>query len=141
MMDNVLIFGKNHKENGDHLEVVLKRLIAAEVTLYPEKCKFSKSELKFLGRISHHGVTADPAKTNEMKPRQNVSELRRFVGMTNQLSKYIPCSADLMRPLPELLSSKCTHSWGPSQILVFAKVEEVFLSLHCITLFQIQKFL
>ena len=129
MMDDVLIFGKNHKEHDDHLEAVLKQLVAAGVTLNPEKCEFSKSELKFLGHIiNHHGVTADPAKTKailEMKPPKNVSELRRFVGMTNQLSKFIPCSADLMRPLTELLSSKRTYSWGTSQIQAFAKIKEV----------------
>ena len=126
MMEDVLIFGKNHKEHDDHLEAVLKRLIAAGVTLNPEKCEFSKSELKFLGHIiNHQEVTADPAKKKailEMKPPKNVSELRRFTGMTNRLSKlnFIPCSADLMRPLTELLSSKRTYLWGPSQIQAFA---------------------
>ena len=33
MMDDALIFGKNHKELDDHLEAVLKRLIALEVGL------------------------------------------------------------------------------------------------------------
>ena len=109
MMEDVLIFGKNHKEHDDHLEAVLKQLIAAGVTLNPEKCEFSKSELKFLGHIiNHQGVTADPAKKKailEMKPPKNVSELWGFTGMSNRLSKFIPCSADLMRPL----SSKRTY--------------------------------
>ena len=59
--------------------------------------------IEILGHIiNHQGVTADPAKTKailEMKPPKNVCELGCFVGMIKQLSKFIPCSADLMRPL------------------------------------------
>jgi len=83
------------------------------------------SEVKFLGHIiSHKGIKADPAWTNailQMSPPKNVSEMQRFVGMPNQLSKFIPCSADLMKPLIELLSSKCTYSWGPSQKEAYAR--------------------
>ena len=49
---------------------------------------------------------ADPAKTKAilyMKPSKNVSEMWCFVGMSNQLSKFIPCSADLIKPVTELL--------------------------------------
>jgi len=37
---------------------------------------------------------------------QGEHEIKRFVGMTNQLSKFIPCSADLMKPLTYLLVGK-----------------------------------
>ena len=43
---------------------VLKQIETAGVTLNPNKCEFSKSELKFLGHIvNKQGVKADPAKT------------------------------------------------------------------------------
>ena len=70
-----------------------------------------------------------------MKPPKNVSKLRYFVGMTNQLSKFIPCSADLMRSLTELLSLKGTYSWGPSQIQAFAKVKEVLTNTPLLALY------
>ena len=96
--------------------------------------------MKFLGHIiNHQGVTADPAKTKaifEMKPPKNLSELRRFAGMTNQLSKFIPRSADLMRPLTELLSSKCMYSWGPGQIQAFAKVKEVLTNTPLLAFYE-----
>lgn len=47
-----------------------------------------------------------------------------FVGMTNQLSKFIPCIAELMKPLTELLSSKCSFQWGPSQSKAFGRIKE-----------------
>ena len=59
-----------------------------------------------------------------MQAPNNVSEMQRFIGMTNQLSKFIPCSAELMKPLTELLSSKCSFQWGPSQTEAFARIKE-----------------
>ena len=139
MMDDVLIFGKDQGEHDARLETVLKCLVSAGVTLNPSKCEFSKPEVKFLGHIiNHKGVIADPAKTNailQMSPHKNVSEMRRFVGMTNQLSKFIPCSADLMKPLTELLSSKRTYLWGPSQKEAFAKVKEVLTNTPLLALY------
>ena len=64
-----------------------------------------------------------------------MSEMQRFVSMTNQLSKFIPCSADLMKPLTELLSSKHTHSWGPSQSEAFTKVKEALLNTQLLVLY------
>ena len=110
LMDDVLVFGKNQAEHDTHLEAVLKRTESAGVTLNPNKCEFLQSELKFLGNIiNNQGVKVDPAKTKailDMQPPNSVSEMRRFIGMANQLSKFIPCNAELMKPLTELLSSK-----------------------------------
>jgi len=50
--------------------------------------------------------------------------MRRFVGMTNQLSKFVPCSAVLMKSLTELLSSKIVFQRGPSQTKAFADIKE-----------------
>ena len=119
LMDDVLVFGKNQVEHDEHLEAVLKRLVSAGVTLNTNKCEFSKSELKFLGHIvNQHRVQADPDKTKAilmMQPPKNILDMQQFVGMMNQLSKFVPCSAELMKPLTELLSSKEVFQWGPRQ--------------------------
>ena len=39
-----------------------------------------------------------------MKAPDSVTELQRFMGMTNQLGKFIPNLAELTQPLRELLS-------------------------------------
>ena len=139
LMDDVLIFGKDQAEHDERLEKVLKRIETAGVTLNPNKCEFSKSELKFLGHfVNKQGVKADPAKTQavlDMQPPKNVSEMRRFVGMTNQLSKFIPCSAEVMKPLTELLSSKHSFQWGPNQSEAFDKIKEKLIRPSILTLY------
>ena len=139
LMDDVLIFGKNQTEHDAHLEAVLKQIESAGVTLNPNKCEFSKSELKFLGHIiNNQGVKADPAKTKailDMQPPKNVSEMRCFIGMTNQLSKFIPCSAEMMKPWTELLSSKRTFQWGPNQTEAFAKIKDKLTTSSILALY------
>ena len=91
-MDDVLVFGRNQSQHDDRLTAVLQRLMSAGVTLNPEKCKFSRRQLDFLGHvIGENGVCADPAKTaaiQEMQAPQNAPELRRFMGMANHLGKF-----------------------------------------------------
>ena len=80
------------------------------MTLYTDKCEFSKTSLKFFGHlVDDSGIRADPDKTAaiaEMKPPQNITELRRFIGMVNQLEKFSPNLAELTQPLRELLSKR-----------------------------------
>ena len=75
--------------------------------------------IKFLGHIiDKEGLHADPDKTAaivKMEPLKSVSELRRFLGMANQLGKFSPSLADLTKPLRELLSSKVVGHGVPSK--------------------------
>lgn len=93
----------------------------------PEKCAFSKITVKFLGHlIDENGIQADPDKTVailKMEPPRNVPELRRFMGMANQLGKFSHRLAELNQPLRELLSSKRSWVWGPDQERAFADVQ------------------
>lgn len=88
-MDDVLIFGKDREEHDICLAAALKRIQTAGVTLNPEKCESCKTTLKFLGHlIDERGIQTHPEKTSailEMSPPSNVSDLRRFLGMVNQL--------------------------------------------------------
>ena len=128
LMNDVLVFSKNQAEHDTHLEAVLKQMESAGIPLNPNKCEFSHSELKFLGHIiNNQGVKVDPAKTKvilDMQPPNSVSEMRHFIGMANQLSKFIPCSAELMKPLTKPLSSKRSFHWGLSQTEAFARIKE-----------------
>ena len=73
----------------------------------PDKCKFRMTKLKFLGHlIDENGIHPDPDKTaaiHEIAPPTNVDQLRRFLGMANQLGKFSPNLAILTQPLRELL--------------------------------------
>ena len=108
--DDILVFGSNQAEHDARLVAVMERLESAGVTLNPDKCEFGKRTVKFLGHIVDQvGIRPDPQKTSaivEMETPHNITDLRRFMGMTNQLGKFSPNIAELSQPLRELLSTK-----------------------------------
>ena len=85
------------------------------------------TRIKFLGHVvDQHGITADPDKISavlEMKAPRNTTELRRFMGMANQLGKFTCNLAELSQPLRELLNKKSTWVWGLSQERAFSAMK------------------
>ena len=123
LIDDVLVFGDDQEQHDARLEKVLKRVESAGVTLNPDKCEFSKSSIKFLGHcIDQQGIRVDPEKTAalcRMEPPKTVSDLRRFMGMVNQMGKFSPNIAQMSKPLRDLLSIKRAWLWGPEQDRAF----------------------
>ena len=127
-MDDILVHGKTQKEHDERLEAVLTRLIRARITLNPEKCKFSRKQLKFAGHsLSAQGIGPDPDKTaaiEKMERPQNVAELRRFLGMINHKQKFIENLSEKTMPLRDLLSNKNEWHWGQAQEESFSRLKK-----------------
>eukprot|EP00731_Ephydatia_muelleri_P009750 Em0005g336a len=125
-MDDVLVFGSSQEEHDDRLKAVLKRIEEAGMRLNPDKCAFSRHQVKFLGHIvDQRGIQADPEKTSailKLPTPKNIAELRRLLGMVNQFGKFSPHIAEITKPLRELLSSRNGWLWG-------SKHDEAFLKL------------
>ena len=105
MMDDILVYGKNQEEHDERLLKVLQRLEVAGLTLNRQKCEFSQVLVKFLGQmVDKSGVRPDPAKVKAIQGMpipKNVSDVRRFLGMVNQLGKFSPNLAEKTNPLRE----------------------------------------
>lgn len=128
LMDDVLVFGQDKDEHDKRLTAALERIKVAGATLNPSKCEFEKSKLKFLGHIiDSNGIQADPEKTSairDMKPPTNITELRRLMGMANQLGKFSSKLAEISQPLRVLLSKKTVWMWGQAQEQAFTDLKE-----------------
>ena len=59
----------------------------------------------------------------QMKEPTDISELRRFLGMVNQMAKHIPHLTDLTKPLRDLLSQNNSLLWGEAQKTEFQSIE------------------
>jgi len=90
LIDDVLVFGATEDEHDARLATL--KCIQAGGTLNILKCAFLQRFVNFLGHlIDEHGVRADPHKTeaiSRMDPPKSISDLRRFLGMVNQLGKF-----------------------------------------------------
>ena len=132
MMDDCLVFGTTQSEHDERLRNVLKRLVDARVTLNADKCKFSVESVKFLGQyVDANGIRSDPDKVKaiqEMPAPQNVSDVRRFMGMVNHLGKFIPNLAELTEPLRNLLSKKNHWLWERAPTDAFDNIKKILAS-------------
>ena len=112
---------------------------ASGLTLSREKCEFNKRRIKFLGQlVDETGVKPDPDKVHAiqaMEPPSNMSELRRFLGMVNQLSKFSPGLADKTKPLRDLLSSKNQWMWGHAQDDTLKQIKDALSSSEVLALY------
>ena len=127
LVDDTLITGKTKEEHDRRLTQVLTRLEKAGLTLGLEKCEFNQPSVKLGQTVDHNGIRPDPDKVKaiqEMPPTRNVSELRRFLGMINQQSKFSPSLAENTKPLRDLLSKKNHWSWTPVHQETFDRLKE-----------------
>ena len=128
MMDDILVYGSTQDEHDSHLISVLDKIKASGATLNEDKCQFSKKSIKFLGHIiDSNGIHPDPAKVQaivEMKRPTNVPEVRRFMGMVHQMSKFAPHLADKAKPLRDLVSPKNQWIWTEIQQQAFDKIKQ-----------------
>jgi len=131
-VDDVLVSGKDQEEHDSCFNAVLhaQRIQAAGLTLNRGKCQFSCYRIVFLGHvIDANGISPDPQKTEAIRKMKPPTELRRFMGMINQLNKFSPHIARLSQPLWELLKLNTTWMWTSNHDEAFCKLkDEVFSS-------------
>ncbi len=139
MIDDVLVFGETQEEHDQRLKSALERIRKAGATLNIDKCEFSRSSVRFLGQIvDGSGIRADPEKVKAIRAMSeptSVTEVRRFLGMTNQLSKFCPNLAEKAKPLRDLLSKKNQWSWEDPQKQAFSELKEELSSSRVLALY------
>ena len=130
LIDDVLVFGNDKNEHDERLAAALTLIKEAIVILNISKCEFEKSKFKFLGDMIHaDGIRADPNKTSALQnmvryPPPNVSELRRFMGMINQMGKFSSKLTEISQPLRLLLIKQTAWAWGHDQEKAFTDLKE-----------------
>ena len=131
-MDDTLIFGNTEQEHDDNLTAVLQRLSDNGVTLNPDKCLFKATTVKFLGHVlDQSGIHPDPDKVqgiHDFPPCRDVSEVRTFMGMVNQLGKFSPRIASVSQPIRELLKKDVAWCWDHAQQSAFEELKRILSS-------------
>ena len=128
LIHDILVFGRSQSEHDNRLQYTLERIQNSGVTLNYEKYVLSQNSVKFLGQIvDQNGIKPDLEKVNAIAciaEPTNVSEIRRFLGMVNQHSKFSLKLAELTNPLRDLLSKKNQWMWGEKQKDAFDQVKK-----------------
>ena len=127
--DDIVVTGRDQSEHDANLSALLQRCAERGVRLNIKKCAFYADSFTFLGHvISANGVCADPEKKSaviNMPVPQDVHELRRFCGMTQYLSKFLPQLSEVQAPLRELTQKDMQWTWSSTHQEAFEKVKRM----------------
>lgn len=128
-LDDLLIFGKDNKEHNRRLKAVLERLDQFNVRISPEKCKFNRTWVEFVGLIfSELGISQSPSKVSAVtncEPPRTKEEAQSFLGMLAYLGhRNIPDFAEISEPIRRLTHKGVRFVWEQEQQNAFTLLIE-----------------
>ena len=140
IMDDILVYGTTKEEHDGRLQTVLETIKSSGLKLNKSTCMFSQRELTFMGNIvSKDGVKPDPEKVSaicQFPAPENITGLRRVIGIANYLDRFIPDLSTLIRPMTDLLKSDVVWQWGTAQEKSFSTPERKGINHSCFSLLQ-----
>lgn len=92
--------------------------------------------------ISLNGISPCPERVRairDMVAPWNVTELKRFVGMVNNLGRFLPNLSTVMHPLSDLLKSDVTWIWDHEQEEGFKKVKAMLTETPVLAFYDARK--
>ena len=132
-LDDIICFSSN--ELDDHLtklQPIFDRLRNAKLTLNPKKCKFMKTETKYLGHIvSEAGVKPDPSKVSVIQnypTLTNITEIRAFLGLAGFYRRFIKNFAALAQPLTLLTRKYARFNWNETAQESFDNLRQALIT-------------
>ena len=138
-MDDTLIHDKNLDQHYERVKLYLTKCREHKITLNRDKFEFAQESLKFVGYIvGRHGIMADPEKTralNNFPTPKNLTELRSFLGLANQLGQFTDKLSALMQPLRDLLKTRNEFLWTPDHQNAFNNIKDHLASPPILTNF------
>ena len=134
--DNLIVHCKGVKEHDERLYAVLNRIRECGLTLNGKKCQFRLRKLTFFWHdLSRSGVEKVAAIRNAELP-QNASEVRSFLGLVQNSSKFLPDLAEVAEPLRKLMRTDQRFVWGTVQRDSFTKLKELISRAETLAYFQ-----
>ena len=107
VVDDILVYGSTPQAHLNSVIKVLDRCRERKVTLNPKKFQFCCQRVGYVGYIvTPNGYEADPAKVDAIQrfpTPTNLTELRSFFGLVNQLGDFSPEISAAAEPLRGLL--------------------------------------
>ncbi|UYV65139.1 K02A2.6-like [Cordylochernes scorpioides] len=142
-LDDILIFASDSKTHDRIIRLVLRKLKEAKVTLNKAKCVFGVPRINFLGHIlDEDGIRPDPAKIEavaKMPAPTDVHGVRRFIGMVNNLGRFVENLSEIVAPLNQLLVKGQDFVWDCSQERAFRKLKELLTTQPILAAYDVRK--
>jgi len=132
IVDDVLVQDVELAEHVDRVRSVLDRCRRHRITLNPSKFQFAQNRVKFAGYVvSEDSIEADPGKVKgvaQFPQPTNVTELRSFIGLVNQLAPFSSEISKTATPLRDLLRARNDFIWTETHTQAFENVKRALSS-------------
>ena len=140
IVDDILIWAATYIELWARLRVVLLRCRLWNITVSLSKLEVGE-KIFFAGCvITGDGVYPDPAKTQAIRdfpqPR-NVTDLRSFLGLAQQLGHYHPDLSHMTAPLRPLLRTNIAWVWLPEHTEAMERTKAALVSSTVLKAFDV----
>ena len=131
-MDDILAVAPTYQQHLQQVIKILQRCDDRGITLNSEKFQFPRNEVKFCGyKITPAGYTSNNEKARAIAdfPRpENITDLRSFMGLVNQLSGLTPELATTTQAFRDLLKSRHIWCWTSQHEAAFLRAKSVLSS-------------
>ena len=132
VVDDILAYDSDYASHLQHVIQILQRCDSHGITLNPAKVTFAAETLDFCGYvISPGGYTADRRKVQAIEDfpiPENLTDLRSFMGLVNQLGAFSTETARAAEPLRDLLRPRNLWSWTSVHQAAFEAVKATLVA-------------
>jgi hypothetical protein len=130
-MDDIIIANKGHREDMIKKVIyVLRKLLAHDLFIKPEKCEFLVTHVGVLGFVvENNKVEMERQKVSgiaDWPPPQTLKQLQSFLAFCNFYHRFINHYADLCEPLNRLRKKDYPWTWEQDQQEVFDALKLAF---------------
>ena len=143
LVDDILVHGETVVEHDQNLIRMLERCRQIGLKLNKEKVELRVPEVKYVGHIiGKDGLKVDPEKVRaivNMPVPSDAQGVRRFLGLVQYVSKFIPNLADVSEPLRILTKNDVVWHWDKPQVESFTKLKNVLTCSPVLQIYDLRK--
>ena len=131
-LDDIVIFSDSVQQHFSRMDLVFSKLREANLKLKPAKCLLLRRSVEYLGHmVSGKGVSTSPRLVKAVQDYpipQDVSGVRRFLGLTGYYRAFIHEYADIVEPLINLTRKNVRFLWDETCNAAFQKLKNLIVS-------------
>lgn len=131
-IDDILIFAKTIEELSARVRDAERVIALNNLTLNNDKCKYSLSEVEFLGmKINGDGFRPGEDKIEAIKnfkTPESISEVRSFLGLVTHLGQYLKDLATVSEPLRDLTKKNIEWKWEEQEEKAFRELQRMIVN-------------
>ena len=142
VVDDILLYDEDLMSHLHKVHNILTRCRATGITLNADKFTLATPAVKFCGFIvSADGIAPDPEKVSAIQDfatPANITDLRSFMGLVNQLTEFSPEISAAAQPLRPLMSPRRAFIWTADHDAAFQHVKKAMASPPILAVFDPQ---